>query len=137
MVETCEPVEIPSVMYKLLFIYLVLLFQTACSGLKVTHDDGTISYIVVGLGVISVPKQDPNTAINAFRSHTLGLGILTGTSPELTAGYAFRARVVVPDGTRNTCAEISQKLFGTINVSTCKDLNTITTDKSGDINESE
>lgn len=105
---------------KIVFLTLVFLNLNACSGIKVTGDSGEIHYFIVGVGVVSIPDPDKDESIKTIKSQTLGMSISNQPGTKFSLGYASNSVILIPDGTKNYCAEISQKPFGALTVETCK-----------------
>jgi hypothetical protein len=69
--------------------------------------DNFINYIVIGFGIVSVPK--PAMKSGAYAAKTKSLGIMLSDQPGLKSsiGYATSSVIVVPENTNNTIIEAS------------------------------
>lgn len=98
---------------------LACLMLTGCCGLPISGRDGTVHHLIIGIGVVSVPKPGEGTPVTAVRSHVLGIDLAGGPAAGFRAGYSFNADVFLPRDADNVCAEISGLPFGKMEVNQC------------------
>ena len=79
---------------------------------------GNEYHLIVGIGLITTNHDDKRLNATVQRSQGLGLQYIT-YPPQLTIGYASLVSVVVPDGTQNLCAEVSQFSLEPFTVTSC------------------
>lgn len=94
---------------------------TGCSGpgcglVLPVADNDSIHYVVLGLGVVSVPKPAGETAVLATKLDALGLSISDQPGGKLGLGYTSASVVAIPDKAENIQVEISQKPGGPLTV---------------------
>lgn len=78
--------------------------STCCVSTKL-ENDSFINYVVIGFGIVSVPK--PAIKGGAYAARTKSLGIMLSDQPGLKSsiGYATSSVIVVPANTNNTIIE--------------------------------
>ena len=71
---------------------------------------------MIGIGVISYPKHQPDEQINATKSQVAG--IYVSSQPGLKAGIGLSSSIVtsVADTTEDAIIEISNKPFGDMEI---------------------
>jgi len=77
-------------------------------------------YVILGIGVVSIPKPGTETAILATQSQTLGLHISDQPGMKLGLGYSTSSTVAIPDHAEDVRVEISQRPGGAITVDSPK-----------------
>ncbi len=90
---------------------------TGCTGIRL-QDEHATHYLILGLGMISVPDGDQSGA-HAVRTNILGASAAAGADKGLTLGYARKIRLAIPADAENTCLEISERAKGVMRVQTC------------------
>jgi len=76
----------------------------------------SIHYIVLGFGIVSVPKSDKATAVLATKTQALGMLVSDQPGSKISIGYSSGSVVVIPDGAEDVRVEISHKLWGPITI---------------------
>jgi len=76
--------------------------------------------VVIGFGIISVPKPEQKVAVLATKSQSLGVSISDQPGLKLGVGYASSTVVAVPHGAEDVRVEISQSPGGPLKVDTQK-----------------
>jgi hypothetical protein len=79
---------------------------------------GTIHYLILGFGLVTVPKLDKETAVIATRVHALGISISDQPGLKLAIGYSASNSVSVADGAEDVRVEISQVPGGSLEIET-------------------
>ena len=103
--------------YRLLIkiLFIIFIFSlSACSPLTIKGKDGSIKYIILGFGVVTVPKNMNDIAITATKMNTLGMSISNQPGLKFSLGYSSGFFVTVPDHASDVRLEVNQKLDGTI-----------------------
>ena len=79
-----------------------------------------MNYLVVGVGILTVPKPEASTGVLAARLHALGVSISDQPGLKLAIGYTSSMTVAVPDGAEDVRVEISQRPGGPLIINTQK-----------------
>ena len=104
---------------KVIVIGLLCFILSGCSGLSCCltlpmAGKSSIHYVVFGLGIISVPKPDTQTAILATKTQVLGLVVSDQPGAKIGVGYSSGSVVAIPDGAEDVRVEISQQPGGKV-----------------------
>ena len=59
----------------------------ACSGLPISHADGSTTYVIVGIGSVTVPTPKGPPEVAVVRARALGLAYRSEPTSKLTLGY--------------------------------------------------
>ncbi len=92
-----------------------MLFLTVCNSgcaLPLKGENETMHYLIIGIGLVSIPKQEADTGILAAKTQTLGVQISDQPGLKFAAGYSNSSVVVVPETVQNALVEVSQRPFG-------------------------
>ncbi|NOQ13846.1 MAG: hypothetical protein GQ583_05100 [Methyloprofundus sp.] len=102
-------------MYRLFFI-LLSLSTTGCSGIIFTDKSDTIHHLIIGIGVVSIPK--PKGTVDAIVSKSESIGIQFSNQPGLKfgIGYMESSIIEIPEQTENILIDVSQKSFGPLRI---------------------
>lgn len=92
------------------------LFVSACTGIPVETEDAR-HYVIVGFGVVTVPRSDPEQSVAVHRLHSLGLSVSDHPGLKLGLGYVSGLVTSVPGHLDHALVEVSQRPFGPIRVS--------------------
>lgn len=109
-----------------LALSLPLMMMNACSqascclSLPIQGDQSSIHYMVIGFGIISVPKPEQKTAVLATKMQSLGVSVSNQPGMKIGIGYTSGSLVAVPNGAEDVRVEVSQKLGGPLIVETQK-----------------
>lgn len=102
----------------MIFFCLVL---SGCSGLNCclslpVQGNSSIHYVVLGLGIVSIPKPNAQTAILATKTQALGVVVSDQPGAKVGLGYTSGNVVAIPDGAVDVRVEISQSPGGNVTV---------------------
>jgi hypothetical protein len=92
---------------------LCLLLSAACA-IPVRDKSETLHYLVIGIGVVSIPAEQKTAAVQAARSHILGAGISNQPGVSLSLGYASSIVTRVPENTEDVRIEFSERPGGPV-----------------------
>jgi len=81
---------------------------SCCLGVSFDGKD-SVHYLVIGLGVVTVPKPESRTAVLATRAHTIGVQVSDQPGLKLGVGYSSGSVVAIPDTAEDVRVEISEK----------------------------
>lgn len=90
---------------------------SACSGIPIDAG-GTRHYLIIGFGVVSVPRSQPDQSVSVHKMQAVGLSLSDQPGLKLSIGYASGLVTVIPDHLDGAVVEVSQRPFGPIRVST-------------------
>ncbi len=101
---------------------LFCLALSGCTGLGCcltlpVQGESSIHYVVLGLGIVSIPKPDTQTAILATKTQTLGIVVSDQPGAKVGVGYNSGSVVTIPDGAKDVRVEISQNPGGSVTIS--------------------
>jgi hypothetical protein len=108
------------------FVLLLPLLLTNCTSIHccmavpLQEGQDTVHYLVVGVGILTVPKPGTSTGVLAARLHALGVSIADQPGLKLAIGYTSSMTVAVPDGAEDVRVEISQRPGGPLIIDTQK-----------------
>jgi hypothetical protein len=91
-----------------------------CVVIPTRREGGSIHYLVFGIGIVTVPKPEKQTAVLATKAQTLGINISDQPGLKLGFGYSSSTVVVIPDNAEDVRVEISQKPGGPLKVESPK-----------------
>ena len=89
-------------------------------------EEGSVHYLIIGVGVVTVPGTEARTAVQATQMQSLGVAISDQPVTKLGVGYMSSTVVSVPDGAKDVRVEVSQVPGGPLRVET---QNSLITDK--------
>jgi hypothetical protein len=89
-----------------------------CFSYKFEDEKGAIHYLILGIGLVAIPKPDNETAILATRVHTLGMNVSDQPGLKFSIGYSSSSVVTIPDGAEDVRVEISQMPGGSLEIET-------------------
>ena len=96
-------------------IGLACLGLSACSGIPI--DDGaTVHYVIVGFGVVSVPKP-PASSVHVSKVQAFGLTVADQPGLRFALGYASGMVSAIPPDA-DVRLEVSDRPFGPVTVRT-------------------
>src|SRR5262245_41162632 len=98
--------------------WLPVITSMAISGcaLPLPGADGTRHYIVVGIGVVSVPKPQPEVAVTAVKVQALGIVATAAPSARLVIGYIQSHQVEAAPNSASVLVELSDSFAGPLKV---------------------
>lgn len=95
---------------------LVIMGATSgCAGVSYKDDQGAIHHLIIGIGIVSTPKQD-NTGVSVIKTEVIGIHTSNQPQFKFGAGYLGSSVIAIPMSTGNIVIEISQKPFGSLTV---------------------
>ena len=101
------------------YIVSILAFMTAalsgCSGVRLEGED-SIHYLVICVGIVSIPKNKADVEATVIRSHSLGITATNAPGNSFNLGYASSAVILIPDEATNLTIEVEDSPTGTIRV---------------------
>jgi hypothetical protein len=86
-----------------------------CLTLPVSEEQ-SVHYVILGLGVVSIPKTEQKTAVFAAKSQALGIVVSDQPGAKLGIGYSSTSLVTIPDGAEDVRVEVSQTPGGSVTV---------------------
>ena len=105
---------------------------SACSGIPIDSED-TRHYLIIGVGVVSVPQSQPERSVSVHRMQALGVSVSDQPGLKLGIGYASALVTSIPHEVSSTVVEVSNRPFGPIRISAEQDAEDISKiEESGD-----
>lgn len=80
------------------------------------HEGGSIHYLILGVGIVTVPKPETQTAVLATKAQALGINISDQPGLKLGLGYSSSTVVAIPDNADDVRVEVSQRPGGPLKV---------------------
>jgi len=84
--------------------------------MKITGEDGSIHHLIIGIGVVSTPKNNGEYGVLATKTQVVGIHVSTQPVLKFGAGYSSSCSVVIPDDSENVFVEIKQTPFGPLTI---------------------
>jgi hypothetical protein len=105
------------VSFRLNFVLVcaIALGSSGCSGIPIRSGE-TTHYVIVGIGVVSIPSAAEQTDVRVSRMHVLGLSLVDQPGLRFALGYASGTAVAVPADAEDVRVEVSQRPFGELRV---------------------
>jgi hypothetical protein len=94
---------------------LLLLFGACCS-IPITAKDQTVHHLIIGIGIVSTPKQENSNGVFATRTHAIGVHISDQPGLKFAVGYSDSSVVAVPETTENIIVEVTRPLLGPLTI---------------------
>lgn len=101
-------------------LLLAVCSVSACCGIHWSAEDGTYHHLILGVGIVSHKQGRGDTELTAVRTTALGLHVTDAGPAAASAGLTARTVVLVPDGARNTCAEVASTPLRSLLIRTCE-----------------
>jgi len=103
-------------------VLATVLGATSGCVLPVKAGDGSRHYVVVGIGIVSVPRADAASTVSAAKVQALGVVATTGPGARLAIGYINTHQVEVAADTQWAVVEIGDAIAAPmkISASTCQ-----------------
>lgn len=95
---------------------LVLAIISGCSGIRFEDKDGSVHHLIIGIGIISTPKNNGEYGVLATKSQILGIHASDQPGLKLGVGYSSSSVVTIPDDSENVVIEIYQAPFGQLSI---------------------
>jgi hypothetical protein len=96
-------------------LLLPVLLLAGCSGLPIHGKDGTVHYLIVGLGVVSTPTTNRTAAV-VTDVRALGLSVTDGPGLKCALGYGSSTTVRIPDNAADVRIQASRHPFAPLQV---------------------
>lgn len=98
--------------------FLVASALLACSGCSVPvhNDDGTLHYLVIGLGIVSVPDPIKTARVTVVKEQSLGVSLSNQPGTNFSLGYSSNTVVRIPVEAGDVSAEVSGGVLGPLKV---------------------
>lgn len=93
-----------TILYVLAFL---VLHGAVSSCVAIPGKNGTVHYLIVGFGIVSV-NESQSQAVIATDAHTLGISISDQPGLKLAVGYSSSTVVTIPDGAEDVRVEVSK-----------------------------
>lgn len=90
-------------------------FLSGCS-IPIESGNGTIHYVIIGAGVVSVSNPETNSAAFVSKVQALGLSATEQPGLNFNFGYTEGSFVAVPNGVSDVRIEVSQDIMGPLRV---------------------
>lgn len=94
---------------------VAVLLVAGCSGVPV-RSGNTVHYLIIGIGVVSVPADQETADIRVTRLNALGVSLVDQPGLRLGLGYASGTVVAVPERVEDVRVEVSHLPFGPLHV---------------------
>lgn len=106
--------------YNVILIFLSL-FINGCSTLACcltlpVEENGSIHYLVIGLGMVSIPKPNADTAVLATKHQVLGVVVSDQPGAKMGVGYTSGSVVAIPHEAKDVRVEITNSPGGNISI---------------------
>jgi hypothetical protein len=95
----------------------VALLASGCA-ISVPGAAGTRHYVVVGIGVVSVPSPPPDVPVTAVKLQALGLVATAAPTPRLIVGYTKSYQVEAAAHAKSVLLEMSDSFAGPLTIRT-------------------
>ena len=89
---------------------------SGCSGLTIISEDGTIHHLIIGIGVVSTPKNNGEYGVLASKVQALGIYFSNQVGLKFGAGYSSTNTVTIPDDAVNVIVELVQTPMGELSI---------------------
>jgi hypothetical protein len=96
----------------LLLLLLVPLILNGCMSFPIQGGENSVHYLIIGVGMVTVPKPEKETAILATKSQALGVSLTDQPGLVVGIGYSSSTVIAIPDGAEDVRVEVSQKPGG-------------------------
>lgn len=88
---------------------------SGCAGVSYKDDKGAVHHLIIGIGIVSTPKQD-NAGVSVIKTEVIGIHASSQPQFKFGAGYLGASVIAIPMSTENIVIEVSQKPFGSLTV---------------------
>lgn len=102
--------------FRLLTALFIIIAVSGCTGIKYRDEKGTIHHLIIGMGIVSIPKQENKTGAFVSKTEVIGVHASNQPSLKLGVGYSASSFIAVPESTENIVIEVSQKPLGPLTV---------------------
>ena len=110
------------ILYACLVAALPLLGIGGCVGpgygltVPVNDDAGTVNYLILGIGLVSVPRPEDQRSVLVTRAHALGLMVSDQPATKVGVGYTSSRVVAVPREAGDVQVQISERVWEPLQV---------------------
>jgi len=91
-----------------------------CPTIMFQNNVESLNYLIIGVGIVTVPKPDVDTAVLATKFQALGVSVSDQPGMKLAIGYTSSSVVAIPDNAADVRVDVSQKLGGPLTIHTQK-----------------
>ena len=104
---------------KRLALLLIAISVSACSGIPFEDRHGTTHYLILGFGVVSVPKSSNlQSSAEVVKATSLGIALSNQPGVQFSVGYATNTTVLVPDDADDVIIEVADRFWGPMTITT-------------------
>ena len=96
---------------------IAVLAMSGCA-IPVPGADGTRHYVVVGIGVLSIPKVATDAPVTAVKLQAVGLVATPAPGPRLVVGYTKSYQVEAAAHAKSMLLEMSDSFAGPLTIRT-------------------
>jgi hypothetical protein len=96
----------------------IALLSTSGCAIPVQGAEGTRHYVVIGIGVVSVPSPPPETAVTAVKIQALGVVATSTPTARLIIGYTKGYQVEAAPHAQSVLLELSDSFAGPLKIRT-------------------
>lgn len=102
-----------------LCLALLVVVITGCSSNRrslalAVNGERSLHFVVIGFGVVSVPKTEANVAVTATKVQGLGVTVTDAPGLKVGLGYSSATTVSVPDEAEDVRVEVYQEFGGPV-----------------------
>ena len=101
---------------RLLITVIFITGTQGCSGIKYKDRNGSIHHLIIGLGVVSIPKNEGDAGVFASKTQVVGIHASDQPGFKFGAGYSTSSLVIIPESTENIIVEVVHKPLGSVTV---------------------
>jgi len=94
------------VLCRVLTMMFVVSYISGCVA-PINDSATSVKYMVIGFGVLEVPKAPTNSTITAINLKSFGLAISDFPAFSMGLGYSASSVIAIPADTKNTVVEVS------------------------------
>ncbi len=95
-----------------------MLILSGCSPIKIIGNGESVHYLIIGIGVVTIPEARSEIAVTAAKTNNFGIAISNQPGLKFSAGYSSGFFLAVPDYAKDVRVEVHEQLGGAIIVDT-------------------
>jgi hypothetical protein len=88
------------------FIIMLTTLLIGCAPIMIKGNDNTVHYVILGLGIVSIPGGENKIAVQAAKTNTLGMSFTNQPGTKFSLGYTSGFFVAIPDHAKDVRVEI-------------------------------